>query len=163
LQILTEAIRSWEGDDITTLGSVVYMSQVMVQCAGSEEKNERYLLLFPNILLMLSASPRMSGFIYQGKLPTTGMTITKLEDSENHRNAFEISGSMIERILVSCNNQQDLHEWVDHLQKQTKVTSVGNPTIKPHSVPSHTVRTPVLLPPHRGAAFGGLSASEQVQ
>ena len=36
LQILTEAIRSWEGDDITTLGSVVYMSQVMVQCAGSE-------------------------------------------------------------------------------------------------------------------------------
>lgn len=36
LQILTEAIRSWEGDDIKTLGSVVYMSQVMIQCAGSE-------------------------------------------------------------------------------------------------------------------------------
>ncbi|XP_076409849.1 rho guanine nucleotide exchange factor 7 isoform X5 [Peromyscus maniculatus bairdii] len=138
LQILTEPIRSWEGDDIKTLGSVTYMSQVTIQCAGSEEKNERYLLLFPSLLLMLSASPRMSGFIYQGKLPTTGMTITKLEDSENHRNAFEISGSMIERILVSCNNQQDLHEWVDHLQKQTKVTSVSNPTIKPHSVPSHT-------------------------
>lgn len=146
LQILTEAIRSWEGDDITTLGSVVYMSQVMVQCAGSEEKNERYLLLFPNSLLMLSASPRMSGFIYQGKLPTTGMTITKLEDSENHRNAFEISGSMIERILVSCNNQQDLHEWVDHLQKQTKVTSVSNPTIKPHSVPSHTLPSHPIAP-----------------
>ncbi|XP_036010063.1 rho guanine nucleotide exchange factor 7 isoform X5 [Mus musculus] len=138
LQILTEPIRSWEGDDIKTLGSVTYMSQVTIQCAGSEEKNERYLLLFPNLLLMLSASPRMSGFIYQGKLPTTGMTITKLEDSENHRNAFEISGSMIERILVSCTSQQDLHEWVEHLQKQTKVTSVSNPTIKPHSVPSHT-------------------------
>ncbi|XP_049992869.1 rho guanine nucleotide exchange factor 7 isoform X6 [Microtus pennsylvanicus] len=138
LQILTEPIRSWEGDDIKTLGAVTYMSQVTIQCAGSEEKNERYLLLFPSLLLMLSASPRMSGFIYQGKLPTTGMTITKLEDSETHRNAFEISGSMIERILVSCNNQQDLHEWVDHLQKQTKVTSVSNPTIKPHSVPSHT-------------------------
>ncbi|XP_041587305.1 rho guanine nucleotide exchange factor 7 isoform X3 [Vulpes lagopus] len=151
LQILTEAIRSWEGDDITTLGSVVYMSQVMVQCAGSEEKNERYLLLFPNILLMLSASPRMSGFIYQGKLPTTGMTITKLEDSENHRNAFEISGSMIERILVSCNNQQDLHEWVDHLQKQTKVTSVGNPTIKPHSVPSHTLPSHPIAPSSKHA------------
>jgi Rho guanine nucleotide exchange factor 7 len=36
LQILTEAIRSWEGDDIKTLGNVIYMSQVMVQCAGSE-------------------------------------------------------------------------------------------------------------------------------
>ncbi|XP_058404479.1 rho guanine nucleotide exchange factor 7 isoform X3 [Diceros bicornis minor] len=151
LQILTEAIRSWEGDDIKTLGNVVYMSQVMIQCAGSEEKNERYLLLFPNILLMLSASPRMSGFIYQGKLPTTGMTITKLEDSENHRNAFEISGSMIERILVSCNNQQDLHEWVDHLQKQTKVTSVGNPTIKPHSVPSHTLPSHPITPSSKHA------------
>ncbi|XP_032736920.1 rho guanine nucleotide exchange factor 7 isoform X2 [Lontra canadensis] len=151
LQILTEAIRSWEGDDISTLGGVVYMSQVMVQCAGSEEKNERYLLLFPNILLMLSASPRMSGFIYQGKLPTTGMTITKLEDSEHHRNAFEISGSMIERILVSCSNQQDLHEWVDHLQKQTKVTSIGNPTIKPHSVPSHTLPSHPIAPSSKHA------------
>ncbi|XP_042661846.1 rho guanine nucleotide exchange factor 7 isoform X5 [Tyto alba] len=146
LQILTEAIRCWEGEDIKTLGNVIYMSQVMIQCAGSEEKNERYLLLFPNILLMLSASPRMSGFIYQGKLPMTGMTITKLEDSENHKNAFEISGNMIERILVSCNNQQDLHEWVDHLQKQTKVTTVGNPTIKPHSVPSHTLPSHPITP-----------------
>ncbi|XP_037384579.1 rho guanine nucleotide exchange factor 7 isoform X3 [Talpa occidentalis] len=138
LQILTEAIRNWEGDDIKALGAVVYMSQVLIQCAGSEEKSERYLLLFPSTLLMLSASPRMSGFIYQGKLPTTGMTITKLEDSEHHRNAFEIAGSMIERILVSCSSQQDLHEWVDHLQKQTKVTAAGNPCVKPHSVPSHT-------------------------
>ncbi|XP_017357598.1 rho guanine nucleotide exchange factor 7 isoform X4 [Cebus imitator] len=151
LQILTEAIRNWEGDDIKTLGNVTYMSQVLIQCAGSEEKNERYLLLFPNVLLMLSASPRMSGFIYQGKLPTTGMTITKLEDSENHRNAFEISGSMIERILVSCNNQQDLQEWVDHLQKQTKVTSLGNPTIKPHSVPSHTLPSHPVTPSSKHA------------
>lgn len=31
-------------------------------------------------------------FLFKGKLPMTGMTITKLEDSENHKNAFEISG-----------------------------------------------------------------------
>ena len=30
-----------------------------------QEKEERYLMLFPNMLIMLSASPRMSGFIYQ--------------------------------------------------------------------------------------------------
>lgn len=30
-----------------------------------QEKEERYLMLFPNMLVMLSASPRMSGFIYQ--------------------------------------------------------------------------------------------------
>ncbi|XP_018412511.1 PREDICTED: rho guanine nucleotide exchange factor 7 isoform X1 [Nanorana parkeri] len=144
LQILNEAIRGWEGEDIKILGTVIYMSQVIIQCAGSEEKNERYLLLFPNVLLMLSASPRMSGFIYQGKLPLTGMCISKLEDNENHKNAYEISGNMIERITVSCNNQQDLQEWVDHLHKQTKFTSMTNPTIKPHSVPCHT------LPSHPG-------------
>ena len=54
---------------------------------------------------------------------------------------------MIERILVSCSDQQDLHEWVDRLQKQTKVTSAGNPAVKPHPVPSHTVRAPAPLPP----------------
>uniref|UniRef100_A0A8C3KPY2 Rho guanine nucleotide exchange factor 7 n=1 Tax=Calidris pygmaea TaxID=425635 RepID=A0A8C3KPY2_9CHAR len=129
LQILTEAIRCWEGEDIKTLGNVIYMSQVMIQCAGSEEKNERYLLLFPNILLMLSASPRMILFL---RFPTCSI--------------FCHPGNMIERILVSCNNQQDLHEWVDHLQKQTKVTTVGNPTIKPHSVPSHTLPSHAVTP-----------------
>ena len=49
LQILTEAIQSWEGNNIKTLGSIVYVSQVLIQCAGSEEKDERYLLLFPDI------------------------------------------------------------------------------------------------------------------
>lgn len=32
---------------------------------SSQEKEERYLMLFSNVLVMLSASPRMSGFIYQ--------------------------------------------------------------------------------------------------
>ncbi|KAM4794643.1 rho guanine nucleotide exchange factor 7 isoform 1-T1 [Rhinophrynus dorsalis] len=146
LQILTEAIRGWEGEDIKTLGTVLYMSQVLIQCAGSEEKNERYLLLFPNLLLMLSASPRMSGFIYQGKIPLTGTCITKLEDNENQKNAYEISGNMIERIIVSCNNQQDLQEWVDHLHRQTKFTSLVNPTIKPHSVPCHTLPSHPVTP-----------------
>lgn len=36
LQILSESIRLWEGDDIKTLGSVLYMSQVLVQSPGSE-------------------------------------------------------------------------------------------------------------------------------
>ncbi|OCT95376.1 rho guanine nucleotide exchange factor 7 isoform X4 [Xenopus laevis] len=146
LQILTETIRGWEGEDIKTLGTVIYMSQVIIQCAGNEEKNERYLLLFPNILLMLSASPRMSGFIYQGKIPMTGMCVTKLEDNENHKNAYEISGTMIERIIVSCNNQQDLQEWVDHLHKQTRFSSLTTPTIKPHSVPCHTLPSHPVTP-----------------
>ncbi|XP_032557531.1 rho guanine nucleotide exchange factor 6 isoform X2 [Chiroxiphia lanceolata] len=122
LQILSESIQRWEGEDIKTMGNIIYMSQVMVQCGGSEEKEERYFLLFSNVLLMLSASPRMSGFIYQGKLPLTGMTLTKLEDAEGNEHMFEISGNMTERITVSCSTSQDLHEWLDHLQRLTKGT-----------------------------------------
>ncbi|KFQ97165.1 Rho guanine nucleotide exchange factor 6 [Nipponia nippon] len=122
LQILSESIQRWEGEDIKTMGNIVYMSQVMVQCGGSEEKEERYLLLFSNVLLMLSASPRMSGFIYQGKLPLTGMTLTKLEDAEGNEHMFEIAGNMTERITVSCSTSQELHEWLDHLQRLTKGT-----------------------------------------
>ncbi|XP_032052053.1 rho guanine nucleotide exchange factor 6 isoform X1 [Aythya fuligula] len=122
LQILSESIQRWEGEDIKTMGNIIYMSQVMVQSGGSEEKEERYFLLFSNVLLMLSASPRMSGFIYQGKLPLTGMTLTKLEDAEGNEHMFEIGGNMTERITVSCSTSQDLHEWLDHLQRLTKGT-----------------------------------------
>ncbi|XP_064568852.1 rho guanine nucleotide exchange factor 6 isoform X2 [Zonotrichia leucophrys gambelii] len=122
LQILSESIQRWEGEDIKMMGNVVYMSQVMVQSGGSEEKEERYFLLFSNVLLMLSASPRMSGFIYQGKLPLTGMMLTKLEDAEGNEHMFEITGNMMERITVSCSTSQDLHEWLDHLQRLTKGT-----------------------------------------
>uniref|UniRef100_A0A4W3IMC1 Rho guanine nucleotide exchange factor (GEF) 7a n=1 Tax=Callorhinchus milii TaxID=7868 RepID=A0A4W3IMC1_CALMI len=143
LQILTETVRGWEGEDIKLLGNVIYMSQVMVQC-GNEEKSERYFLLFPHVLLMLSASPRMSGFIYQGKLPLTGLTITKLEDIDSEKNAFEITGNMIERISVSCYNPQDLQDWVDQLQKQTKVPSGGGTPIKQQS---HSDGKPISVAP----------------
>ncbi|XP_014740472.1 PREDICTED: rho guanine nucleotide exchange factor 6 isoform X3 [Sturnus vulgaris] len=122
LQILSESIQRWEGEDIKMMGNVIYMSQVMVQSGGSEEKEERYFLLFSNVLLMLSASPRMSGFIYQGKLPLTGMTLTKLEDAEGNEHMFEITGNVMERITVYCSSSQDLHEWLDHLQRLTKGT-----------------------------------------
>uniref|UniRef100_A0A8C4HI67 Rho guanine nucleotide exchange factor 7 n=1 Tax=Dicentrarchus labrax TaxID=13489 RepID=A0A8C4HI67_DICLA len=124
LQILTESIRLWEGDDIKTLGSVLYMSQVLVQSPGSEEKSERYLMLFPHVLLMLSASPRMSGFIFQGKLPLASMTVTKLEDCEAHKNAFELNGPMFDRLQVVCAHQQDLQDWVEHLTRQIKHTCI---------------------------------------
>uniref|UniRef100_A0A672QCY4 Rho guanine nucleotide exchange factor 7-like n=1 Tax=Sinocyclocheilus grahami TaxID=75366 RepID=A0A672QCY4_SINGR len=143
LQILTETIRLWEGEDIKTLGSVLYMSQAMVQNHGCEDKHERYLLLFPHVLLILSASPRMSGFIYQGKLPLSGMTVTPLEDCESHKNAFELSGSMFERLQVICFNKQDLQDWLEHLNRQTKHTTMAAPSMKPLTVPSyHTLPHP---------------------
>uniref|UniRef100_A0A671PBF8 Rho guanine nucleotide exchange factor 7-like n=1 Tax=Sinocyclocheilus anshuiensis TaxID=1608454 RepID=A0A671PBF8_9TELE len=158
LQILTETIRLWEGEDIKTLGSVLYMSQAMVQNHGCEDKHERYLLLFPHVLLILSASPRMSGFIYQGKLPLSGMTVTPLEDCESHKNAFELSGSMFERLQVICFNKQDLQDWLEHLNRQTKHTTMASrcsltssyhtlPHPSSHGAPHSTMMWGPLEPP----------------
>ncbi|XP_031439239.1 rho guanine nucleotide exchange factor 7a isoform X4 [Clupea harengus] len=154
LQILMESIRLWEGEDIHTLGSVLFISQAMVQSHSSEERHERYLLLFPHVLLILSASPRMSGFIYQGKLPLTGMMVTKLEESESHKNAFEVSGSMFERIRVMCFTQQDQQDWLDHLTRQTKHTTMTAPSLKPLTVPCHTLPSHPLTPSRQSESRG---------
>ncbi|XP_069895751.1 rho guanine nucleotide exchange factor 6 isoform X3 [Dipodomys merriami] len=120
LQILSEPIQAWEGEDIKTLGSVIFMSQVMVQYGTCEDKEERYLMLFSNVLLMLSASPRMSGFIYQGKITVAGMAVSRLDDTDGNDWAFEITGNIIEKIVIYCNNNQDFQEWLEHLNRLTR-------------------------------------------
>ncbi|XP_059942978.1 rho guanine nucleotide exchange factor 6 isoform X1 [Mesoplodon densirostris] len=117
LQILSEPIQAWEGEDIKTLGNVIFMSQVMVQYGTCEEKEERYLMLFSSVLIMLSASPRMSGFIYQGKIPITGMVVTRLDEIEGNDYTFEITGNIVERIVVHCGNNQDFQDWLEHLYR----------------------------------------------
>ncbi|XP_063102529.1 rho guanine nucleotide exchange factor 6 isoform X5 [Cavia porcellus] len=120
LQILSEPIQAWEGDDIKTLGNVIFMSQVMVQHGTCEEKEERYLMLFSNVLIILSASPRMSGFIYQGKIPIAGMVVTRLDEIEGNDCTFEITGNIVERTVIHCNNNQDFQEWLEQLNRLTR-------------------------------------------
>uniref|UniRef100_A0A3Q3N9C5 Osteoclast-stimulating factor 1 n=1 Tax=Mastacembelus armatus TaxID=205130 RepID=A0A3Q3N9C5_9TELE len=157
LQILTEPIRNWEGDDIRTLGPVLHMSQVTVHTQNCQESNERYLILFPHTLLMLSASLRMSGFIYQGRVPLTGMLISRIEDGESLRNAFEISGGQCERMQIACNSQQDLQDWLDLLTKHTHTPAAHTHSHKPqsicHTLPSHPV-TPSRHSESRGGSSG---------
>ncbi|XP_030650273.1 rho guanine nucleotide exchange factor 6 isoform X2 [Chanos chanos] len=137
LQILSEPVRGWEGESMKSLGSVIYMSQVQMQSGGSEEKEERYFMLFPNVLVMLSASPRMSGFIYQGRLPLAGATVTRqIEETETGHYAFEITGGMIDRVAVFCSNSQELQEWLEHLHPFTKGGSPGKP-VSVAGTPSH--------------------------
>nr|XP_046179011.1 rho guanine nucleotide exchange factor 6-like isoform X1 [Oncorhynchus gorbuscha] len=159
LQILSEPVRGWEGDSMKSLGHVAYMSLVHMQNGTNEEKEERYLMMFPSVLVLLSASPRMSGFIYQGRLPLTGSTVSRqTEDTENGHYTFEITGSTMDRITVFCSNPQELQEWLDHLHAYSEgaspvgtitkpVSMVGTPTHLPSfSTPSQANRGP-LEPP----------------
>ncbi|XP_045144275.1 rho guanine nucleotide exchange factor 6 isoform X3 [Echinops telfairi] len=120
LQILSEPIQAWEGEDMKSLGNVIFMSQVMVQNGACEEKEERYLMLFSNVLILLSASPRMSGFIYQGKIAIAGMVVARLDELEGNDYTFEITGNLTERLVVHCTNSQDFQEWLDQLCRLTQ-------------------------------------------
>ncbi|XP_068575574.1 rho guanine nucleotide exchange factor 7-like isoform X2 [Cebidichthys violaceus] len=154
LQILTEPIRNWEGDDIRTLGPVLHMSHSTVRTQNCQESNERYLVLFPHSLLMLSASLRMSGFIYQGRIPLSGMLISRIEDGENLKNAFEISGGQCDRVQVACNSQQELQEWLDLLTKHTHTPATHTHSQKPQSV-CHTLPSQPATPSRHSESRGG--------
>lgn len=81
-------MRGWEGEELSSLGEIIHMGSVAV----GPFHRDRYLVLFPTTLLILSVSTRMSGFIYEGKLPLTGINVSQLMDNESYKNAFEITG-----------------------------------------------------------------------
>uniref|UniRef100_A0AAX7SFP4 Rho guanine nucleotide exchange factor (GEF) 7b n=1 Tax=Astatotilapia calliptera TaxID=8154 RepID=A0AAX7SFP4_ASTCA len=135
LQILTEPIRNWEGDDIRTLGPVLHMSQAaLIWCT---DEHCFWLCL-------------------QGRIPLSGMLISRIEDGENLKNAFEISGSQGERIQVACNSQHDLQEWLDLLTKHTHAPAAStHKTLSVcHTLPSHPV-----TPSRNSESRGGSSVS----
>ncbi|XP_076391868.1 rho-type guanine nucleotide exchange factor isoform X1 [Megachile rotundata] len=131
LQVLTSGIKGWEGEELNSLGEIVYVgSVVLANGTNGLDRRDRYFVLFPTTLLVLSASPRMSSFVYEGKLPLTGISITRKEDTDEIRNAFEITGPMIESILVLCATKEERQRWIELLiQEQTANNSlVKSPT-----------------------------------
>ncbi|KAK2145461.1 hypothetical protein LSH36_680g01023 [Paralvinella palmiformis] len=131
-EIMNAAIKGWEGEEISKLGDVLLLSHVRVH-ADNGEKKERIFLLFPHVLLMLSVSSRMSQYVYEGKLPVSGMTVSPLEDTENISYAFEITGSMIDRRVVSCGSNAEKKQWVDTLRQQAK-QGPGHIPVKPENL-----------------------------
>uniref|UniRef100_A0A8L0DTU1 Rho guanine nucleotide exchange factor (GEF) 7b n=1 Tax=Oncorhynchus mykiss TaxID=8022 RepID=A0A8L0DTU1_ONCMY len=151
LQILTETIRRWEGDDIRTLGPVLYMSHTLCHTHGSEVRRASKIYTQERL--------NSKRCVCSGKLPLTGMLISRIEDCEMVKNAFEISGSMCERMQVVCNNQQDLQEWVEHLSRHTQIRNTPSvimttPTAKPQSVPCHTLPSHPLTPTRHSESRG---------
>lgn len=61
LQVLTGPVRGWQGQELSSLGEIIHMGSVAV---GLDHR-DRYFVLFPQTLLILSVSQRMSAFIYE--------------------------------------------------------------------------------------------------
>ncbi|XP_076668285.1 rho-type guanine nucleotide exchange factor isoform X2 [Andrena cerasifolii] len=123
LQVLTSGIKGWEGEELSSLGEILYVGPVTLASGTTGlDRRDRYFVLFPTTLLVLGASPRMSSFVYEGKLPLTGINIIHTEDTDEIANAFEITGPMIESILVLCATKEDRQRWIE-LLIQEQITS----------------------------------------
>ncbi|XP_062130670.1 uncharacterized protein LOC133841637 isoform X1 [Drosophila sulfurigaster albostrigata] len=120
LQVLTGPVRNWQGQELSTLGDIIHMGSVAV---GADHR-DRYFVLFPQTLLILSVSQRMSAFIYEGKLPLTGIIVNRLEDTDVIKHAFEISSPLIERIVAVCQGPNEANKWVELLNANNP-----NPTL----------------------------------
>uniref|UniRef100_A0A1Y1N5D1 Rho guanine nucleotide exchange factor 7 n=1 Tax=Photinus pyralis TaxID=7054 RepID=A0A1Y1N5D1_PHOPY len=140
LQVVTGPVRGWEGQSLSSLGDIVYMGSVAV----GPQHHDRYLVLFPSTLLILSVSPRFSAFIYEGKLPLTGITVTRLEDSDQYKNAFEITGPLIEKRTAICQSKDEANHWVELLRKHMPHRINGS---SPKVSPSQAELVP-QPPPH---------------
>lgn len=67
LQILTENIRGWEGENIKTLGSVLYMSQVFIQNHGAEVSD----LLRSDVVLINFLAHEICFFLFRRRMSDT--------------------------------------------------------------------------------------------
>ncbi|XP_076435653.1 rho guanine nucleotide exchange factor 7-like [Babylonia areolata] len=133
-EILTSNIRGWEGEEIQQLGEVTHLSQVKVH-TQTGEKYERIFVLFSNSLVMLSMSPRLSSYQYEGKLPLSGMAVSKCEESDKYPNGFEISGPMIDKLVVTCGTKMEVAAWLEVLRNVTSGKPAPNPvSVKPQSL-----------------------------
>lgn len=59
----------------------------------------------------------MSAFKFEGKIPVTGVNASRLPDTEKIKNAFEITGPLIERIVAICQSANEANKWVELLSK----------------------------------------------
>ncbi|VVD04768.1 unnamed protein product [Leptidea sinapis] len=137
LQVVTGEVRGWPGGELATLGDVLHMGSVAV----GPSHQDRYLVLFPSALLLLSVSKRVSAFVYEGCLPLTGITVCKLDDTDKRKNAFEISGPMIDTIVAVCQTRAEADNWVSLLQKHSNNSSPAHEPSQPQSLP-HLARSP---------------------
>lgn len=76
----------------------------------------------------------------------SGLTVTRLEDSDQFKNAFEISAPMIDKRIAVCQSKEEADHWVDLLRKQMpRISTISNVSQKVAPSQAQFIPQP---PPH---------------
>jgi Rho guanine nucleotide exchange factor 7 len=66
----------------------------------------------------------MSAFKFEGKTSITGITANRLLDTDKIKNAFEITGPSVERIVAICQSAVEANKWVELLSKNAGTSAI---------------------------------------
>ncbi|XP_078094870.1 putative pleckstrin homology domain-containing family N member 1 [Mustelus asterias] len=120
--IYSQPIIGWEGEDIGSLGEIIWSSSVIFHEQYTEEEGRRHLVLFPLHLLILAVDDEKNKFIYQGLLPLSGISVKALT-----KDTFEITGSMFDSRVITCSDPDEFRIWMAHLPRRVKKASIYRP------------------------------------
>lgn len=159
LEVMTGTIDSWEGEEIQALGEVVHLGPVVL--VTGDERRDRYLVLFPSSLVILSLASSASNFAYEGKFPTNGLVFTVLpEGGDAGQCTFELQGpNMPQRLKVVCHSPEELDQWKSFLGSSSPPSAVsqqgrgsGGSPRNNATVPPPPQRAPTPIPMHRAVS-----------
>ncbi|XP_041129016.1 rho guanine nucleotide exchange factor 7-like [Polyodon spathula] len=119
-KIYNDHIDGWEGQAIHTYREIIWSSLANLFNSHTQERSEIYLVLFSFHLLILAVDHDKRGFVYQGILPLSGMTIQEVNNSENVSNMFEITAPMVEPKMVICTSPTERRFWVDNIRDRVQ-------------------------------------------
>ncbi|CAK9292777.1 unnamed protein product [Gordionus sp. m RMFG-2023] len=125
LEIVTNSIEGWEGENIKALGhivsittaSIISRSSENLNCDGFNQKDEKYFVLFPETLLIISPNFTLNGFLYEGKIPIAGLKTESIKVSENFNEdtTIIITGILIDPIIAQCNNIKEKDRFIENM------------------------------------------------
>ncbi|KAJ8016482.1 hypothetical protein DPEC_G00007690 [Dallia pectoralis] len=111
--IRKEPIYEWEGSQRESLGHIVHVTKVLLQHLPCQEQSDRLLVMYPGTLIILSEESH--GLFYKGKLPLNMITVTT-PCQEVKANTFKIEGKLINPIVVTCLDQREFYDWIQHFK-----------------------------------------------
>ncbi|XP_044301362.1 pleckstrin homology domain-containing family N member 1 [Varanus komodoensis] len=104
---------------VRNMGQIIHYSKVKFKFQHSPEVNDCYLELFQAYLYFQSLGP--NGLTYQGLLPLRELQLHELENPKGTQQeiyAFQITGPLLNPLIIYCPDRSELKRWLYHLEKQ---------------------------------------------
>ncbi|XP_016891180.1 uncharacterized protein LOC103384923 [Cynoglossus semilaevis] len=114
--LIKAPIWQWEGSPIQHMGQALYVSTVHVINSQRQGHQERLMVLFPQDVLLLSVDDKRLNIRYEGRLPRYSIRAVE-RSAMAGRLEFELTGDLVEPLLVFCSCLEDYEKWIFHLQQ----------------------------------------------